>query len=150
MKKTKILICGGRHFNDYDVFSEKVNAVFNELGITREETELVSGGCEGTDKMAERFAEENIIPIRVFSADWKKYGKAAGPIRNKQMVDYIKDSEERYVIAFTSDKTKGTRNTIKLAVKNGIEVFELDYRSFIEIGENENNFVDHKYGLQKI
>ena len=114
-----------------------MNAVFNELGITREETELVSGGCKGTDKMAERFAKKNIIPIRVFIADWKKYGKAAGPIRNKQMIDYIKDSEKRYVIAFTSDKTKGTRNAIKLAVKNSIEVFEFDYHSFVEIVEND-------------
>ena len=136
MNDVKILICGGRHFDEYGAFSETVNSVLNELGIHQDQIELVSGGCEGTDKMAERYAEENGIPISVFTADWKRYGRAAGPIRNRQMIDQIKDCDRRYVIAFTGDRTKGTRNTIEIAGKNGIEVFEFDYRFLTDTDEN--------------
>ncbi len=137
MNEVKILICGGRHFNEYDVFSKTVNSVLNDLEIHQDQIELVSGGCEGTDKMAERYAEENSISISVFNADWKRYGRAAGPIRNRQMIDYIKDSDHSYVIAFTSDRTKGTRNTIELASKNSIEVFQFDYRLLNDSDEND-------------
>ncbi len=136
MNDIKILICGGRHFNEYEVFCKTVKSIIEELKIELEEIELVSGGCEGTDKMAERFAEDNGIPIKVFLPDWKRYGKAAGPIRNRQMIVFIKDFDFRYVIAFTSDKSRGTRNTIDLAKKNNIEVYEFDYHVLLDDHEN--------------
>lgn len=51
-------------------------------------------------------------------ADWRKYGKAAGYIRNKEMVDLGAD----IVLAFQKNKSKGTQHTIDLALAAGITV----------------------------
>lgn len=75
--------------------------------------ELVSGGCtQGADRFAELFAREHGIRITVLNADWNKYGKAAGPIRNKwiaEMVDVL-------IALPASDRTGGTESTIAEAI----------------------------------
>jgi hypothetical protein len=50
--------------------------------------EIVSGGAIGVDKEGEHFASHMDLPIKRFLPDWDKYGKGAGPIRNKEMAQY--------------------------------------------------------------
>ena len=69
---------------------------------------------------AEQYAAENNVPIKIFPAEWKKYGKAAGPIRNKAMLDYAKD-ETPVVAAFWDGKSRGTGNMLKQAKEAGAE-----------------------------
>ncbi len=61
-----------RNFHVYSLFCELLPKLQFE--------EIVSGGCRGTDSMAQRYSVENGIPIKVFHADWNEYGKNAGPI----------------------------------------------------------------------
>ena len=51
-------------------------------------TEVVSGGARGVDRLGEIFAEKNGLPVKVFPADWTKFGKSAGHRRNREMAQY--------------------------------------------------------------
>jgi hypothetical protein len=73
---------------------------------------LVSGAAKGADSLGEKWAIENQITTLIFPANWKKYGKQAGFIRN---VDIIKNCD--YVIAFWDNKSKGTKHSISLCEK---------------------------------
>lgn len=75
-----------------------------------EDDEIISGGAKGADTLAERFAKEREYETLIFSADWKTHGKAAGFIRNKQIVVACD-----MVLAFWDGKSKGTQHTIVLA-----------------------------------
>lgn len=115
----KVAIVGYRNFKDYQVFEKRVNEIFNHNDISP--FEIVSGGAEGVDTLAEIYANEYCIPITVFPANWNKYGRSAGPKRNKLIVD-----RADVVIAFLSKESKGTVNTINLARKANKKVFVID------------------------
>ena len=86
--------------------------------------EIISGGCSGADEFAERYAKYWDIPLRVFPANWGKYGKSAGVIRNEQMAIYASACEDDYgmLIAFWDGKSRGTKNMIDTAFKYGLDV----------------------------
>ena len=125
MDKLRILVCGGRHFADYDLLEKTINGVIAESGCS--DIEIVSGHFVGADRLCELYAERHNVSVKIFPAQWKKYGKRAGPMRNRQMVDYISGFENKAVVAFVSANTKGTRNTITLARKANICVIEKEY-----------------------
>lgn len=125
MDKLRILVCGGRRFSDYALLEKTINGVVAEAG--REDIEIVSGHYVGADRLGELYAEKHNAQVKIFPAEWEKYGKRAGPMRNKQMVDYISGFKNKIVIAFVSANTKGTRNTISLAKKANIRVIEKEY-----------------------
>ena len=81
-------------------------------------TEIVSGQCEGVDLLGEQWANEHNIPVAPFPADWKRYGNAAGPIRNGQMAKYAD-----VLIAIPGERSKGTRDMIKQMKLEGKPVF---------------------------
>ncbi|MBQ8495398.1 MAG: DUF2493 domain-containing protein [Clostridia bacterium] len=74
----------------------------------------MSGGCRGADKLGERYAEENGIPTERYSADWQRYGRAAGPKRNEEMA-----KAADLVICFWDGNSRGTASLIACATKNG-------------------------------
>ena len=80
-------------------------------------TTIISGGAQGADTMAAQLAFEYGFRFIEFPANWRKYGKAAGPIRNQQMLDEHPD----LVLAFHSDitKSKGTADMIARAKRKG-------------------------------
>ena len=105
----KILVCGGRDFSN-------LPAVVDELEPLKP-TEIIHGGASGADKLAGIFAKGWDLPCRVFPADWKTHGKAAGPIRNKQMLD---EGKPDLVVAFPGGR--GTENMIQQAERAGVPV----------------------------
>jgi len=113
----KVLICGSRHFNDYEKLKKDVLdalPVGDYLGAT-----VISGHARGADTLGERLAEDMGWGLAVFPADWKTYGKGAGPIRNAQM---LREGKPDVVIAFRGPESRGTQNMIDQATKAGIEV----------------------------
>ena len=70
---------------------------------------VLCGECRGADLLGKRFAEENGIPVESFPAEWKRYGRAAGAKRNKQMAENADT-----LIAFWDGESKGTKNMIDL------------------------------------
>lgn len=125
----KIIVCGGRHFEDYELLKSILDKHLEDNGIALTDVEIVSGHCQGADMLGERYAKENGCALKVFPAEWKNYGKAAGPIRNKQMVEYISAAKKKLVVAFVSPKSKGTCHTVSLARKINIPVIEHFYDS---------------------
>lgn len=127
MNKFRILVCGGRHFEDYNLLKTILDKVLKLKKLTPRDVEIVSGHCKGADLLGERWAEEMKASVKVFPADWLRYKKSAGPIRNKQMIDYITCFNDKLVVAFVSPNSKGTKYTIKLAQKNNISVITTEY-----------------------
>lgn len=78
-------------------------------------TSVVSGGARGVDTLANRRAVEWEVPFTEYPADWYKYGKGAGFLRNIQMLDNCEA-----VIAIWDGKSKGTAHTIKEAKKRNL------------------------------
>jgi glycerophosphoryl diester phosphodiesterase len=108
----KVIIAGSREIADF---------VAVETALLKSEykaTEIVSGGARGVDKVGEEVATKHGIPIKVFKADWNKFGRAAGPIRNKQMAEYA-DA----LIAVWDGESKGTANMILQAREFGLKIF---------------------------
>lgn len=75
--------------------------------------QIVSGGANGVDKLAEQWAKQNRIDFVEFKPNYKIYGKRAPLVRDEEMVDYC-DA----VIAFWDGKSPGTLYTLKYATKN--------------------------------
>lgn len=126
-KKFKIVVCGSRYMKDYEFLKASVEDVIKNENIDYDNLQIVTGHANGADYLGERFAAEKGIPFKIFPADWVKYGKIAGPIRNKHMVDYVKTGP-CLVIAFESEDSKGTRNMIKQSEQAKIKVhkFKID------------------------
>ena len=105
----RIVIAGCRDYNNYDeakkFIDESICDIRNEYKLI-----FISGGCRGADTLGERYAKENGFEIERYSADWKKYGRAAGPKRNKQMAQ-IAD----LVICFWDGQSRGTKSMISYA-----------------------------------
>ena len=114
MTEYRVLICGDRNWKDCGIIEGLVKNL-------PEGSVVIQGMCRGADMIARNAAIKHGVSYEDYPADWDKYGKAAGPIRNKQMLDEGKPDS---VYAFHPDlsKSKGTKNMIEQARKRGIEV----------------------------
>lgn len=111
----KIIVCGGRDFDNLEAVSRALTMVHHKHRIT----ELVEGGARGADMHARDWAKANDVKTTTVHADWKRYGPAAGPIRNSEM---LRDHRPDAVIAFPGGK--GTADMVKIARDAGVKVWE--------------------------
>jgi len=83
-------------------------------------TRCIFGECSGVDQTAREVCDELKIPYQIYYADWERYGRAAGPIRNRQMIE----TKPNLVLAFHNNLalSKGTKNTVDQARKAKIPV----------------------------
>lgn len=112
-KYYKVIIAGSRSFCDYSILRDCCDEILSETC----KIAIVSGTAKGTDMLGERYATEKAYPILRFPADWKKFGRAAGIIRNAEMARHA-----NALIAFWDGKSTGTKNMIDTARKNGLKV----------------------------
>lgn len=119
----KVLVCGGRNFRDKALLYGTMDALDRKHGIVT----VIHGGASGADTLAGTWAMEWGCSVWVFSANWKKYGDAAGPIRNALMLE---DGEPDLVVAFKGGK--GTASMVKLARYAGVKVLEISENSLKE------------------
>lgn len=123
-KSVRIIVAGGRDFGDYQLTADTLDALLRELDT--EKVMIVSGGCRGADALGEAYAEAHGIPVKRFPADWKNYGRAAGPIRNRQMAEYASQGKG-ILLAFWNGTSRGTASMISLAEKHGLDVIVIKY-----------------------
>ena len=104
----KTAVVGSRTITDYTT----VKNILKQYVITQ----IVSGGANGVDKLAEYYSFDVGIENtpQIFYPDWKKFGRRAGFVRNTEIVDYAD-----VVIAIWDGKSKGTQHSIDYAKKKG-------------------------------
>lgn len=104
-------IVGYRNYNDYEHFKEIVTPFIASGSYAK----IITGDAAGADAMARRYAKEHRIPFNAHVADWKRYGKRAGPERNTLVIN-----ETDHLIAFLSIQSLGTFDSINKAKAKGI------------------------------
>lgn len=113
----RVLICGGRNFNDIDAVYTELDRIHCLTPITC----IIEGGSNGADYLASRWsAARDIRGHARFRADWGLYGKRAGPIRNERM---LTEGKPNIVVAFPGGR--GTADMVSRAKKAGVEVIEV-------------------------
>lgn len=113
-KLNRILVCGGRDFDDFFTLDMVMEAYLEEV------PHIIHGGAKGADSLAGDWAYMNVLPCTVYPAQWNRHGKAAGPIRNQQMLD---EGKPDLVVAFPGGR--GTADMIRRARKAGVDVYEI-------------------------
>lgn len=114
----RVLVCGGRSFYNYTFAFEELKRIDAERGISC----IISGMAPGADMIGAEWAWEASKIVLEFPADWARYGKAAGPIRNQRMID---EGQPDLVVAFPGGS--GTADMVRRAKRSGIQVIEIIY-----------------------
>ena len=116
MAGLRVLVCGGRDYDDLGNVWSQLDAHHGLIGIGC----IIHGGASGADALAESWAASNKVARHRFSAQWDKHGKAAGPMRNQAMIDKGKPD---LVIAFPGGR--GTADMVSRARAAGVRVVEV-------------------------
>lgn len=106
----RVIVAGSRSFNDYKLLESIL------LKFDLNELVIVCGECRGADKLGRQFAEEHGLPILSFPANWDKYKKRAGYLRNIEMAE----NADR-LLAFWDGVSPGTKHMIDIAAKKNIK-----------------------------
>jgi hypothetical protein len=110
MKRIYLLVVGSRSFSDYDLMCAKLDMFLaNYKSVT-----IVSGGAEGADTLAKRYASDRKYGFIEFPALWGDLGKRAGFIRNIVMHQFISQFPNRGCVAFWDGSSKGTAHSFEL------------------------------------
>ena len=109
----RVIIAGSRDFDDYLLLQDHADYMLSR----QEDIEIVSGGASGADALGERYAKDRGYKLKIFPADWVKYGRRAGPVRNREMAEYA-DA----LLAYWDGKSRGTKNMIEEARARGLKV----------------------------
>ena len=112
----KILVCGDRQWSD----RQTIYRILLPYATQTPPVTIIHGGARGADTLTGQIAQELGLEVRAVQAEWKRYGKGAGPRRNDKMLN----EHPALVIAFHNDlaKSKGTADTVRKAQKRGIAV----------------------------
>lgn len=102
-----IIFCGGRDFRNRHLVGGTITDLITEFG----DFICVQGGADGADQLVREFAIAAGIPCLNVPANWQRYGKSAGPRRNRQMLEICR--EPLVVVAFPGGR--GTRNMVAQA-----------------------------------
>jgi hypothetical protein len=112
-KVLRVIVAGGRDFTNYPLLKQKL--IYYLQNYSYADIEIVSGTARGADQLGERFAKEMGCSIKRFPANWDKYGKRAGYIRNKQMAEYAD-----VCVVFWDGRSRGSKLMIDLAKEYGL------------------------------
>lgn len=116
MKNNRIIIAGSRSCPEgCSLIMARIRKIL--LHIDPGDIEIVSGGCRGADILGENYAKDNGLTVKRFPADWDKYGKGAGYVRNKAMAEY-----GTHLIALWDGVSRGTAMMVDLAKDKGLKI----------------------------
>lgn len=127
MIKIRVIVAGGRDFSDYKFMKKKLLYYFGNYNM--EDIEIISGTANGADKLGERFATEMGCKLTRMPAEWEKFGRKAGYIRNDDMAKYAKSDPEikSACVCFWNGLSKGTKHMIDLAKKRKVNLKVVGY-----------------------
>ena len=108
----RIIVAGSRDYHDYELMESIIDAVRMR---ENKPVAIVSGGARGADKLGEKYAKEHNLELHIYEANWSKYGRGAGFVRNEEMAD-----NADMLLAFWDGKSNGTKHMIRTARKAGL------------------------------
>lgn len=111
----RVLVCGGRDFND----GRHLCRVLDTLHQKSRFSVVIHGAQRGADFLAGRWAKAHGIAVDPYKAEWTHLGRAAGPIRNRRMLE---EGRPDLVVAFPGGS--GTANMVRQARGAGVKVIE--------------------------
>lgn len=138
MKEFRVIIAGSRDFQDQKLLYETMDKLLQNKR-RREKIVVICGMAKGADLMGARYAKDRGYKIRYFPAEWDKYGKKAGMIRNEEMA---KNADA--LVAFWNSVSPGTKNMIETAAKYNLAVRIKKYNRTIEKGDTVKNDLLYK------
>ena len=106
----KVIIAGGRDFCNFQQLTATMDAVL----VNKSQVTIISGGANGADSLGERYARLRGYPLIVMKADWDKYGKRAGYLRNEDMLRIATAA-----VCFWNGISRGTSHMIDLTMQSG-------------------------------
>src|SRR4051812_2885166 len=122
----RLLVCGGRDFNDRDAVNDALNRVHSKRPVTL----LIHGDAPGADRLANRWAEEHAVRRAPYPANWAELGPSAGPIRNQRMID---EGKPEGVVAFPGGV--GTADMVRRVEAAGLKVWHpVSQRGVLNVG----------------
>lgn len=107
----KVIIAGGRDYNNYQQMITMMDAY---LENRHPHVIIISGGAKGADSLGESYAALRGYKLIVMKADWDKYGKRAGYLRNKDMLDVADAS-----VCFWDEVSRGTGHMVRISKESG-------------------------------
>jgi len=113
----KLGIVGSRSFSNRKLLEWVLHSLKFQPSV------IVSGGARGADSLAENYAKSHGIKTKIFHPDWEEHGKAAGPIRNKKIVEY-----SDAIIAFWDGSSRGTASSIRLSRDKKVPLLIINFR----------------------
>ena len=122
----KVIIAGSRTIVAFSILVDVIKE-FDKIDKNITITEVVCGGAKGVDKLGSLWGSRHNIPIRLFPADWERYGRKAGMVRNEEMADYAEAA-----IILWDGKSSGTANMIDFAKQYNLTtlVYRTDLLSY--------------------
>lgn len=117
-----VIITGSRDWNNTQLIYNKLDALLEEFHSLT----IIHGRAKGADFIAGVWAKKHGVPVVEFPAEWKRFGKAAGMIRNREMLEAYPDA---LVVAFPLPQSIGTYGMLKEAEErgHGIWVYKGNY-----------------------
>lgn len=137
----KVLICGDRNWKDPQLIND---VIVERLTLPFTDHTIIEGEARGADILARNIGERLGIPVDRVPADWEKFGKAAGPIRNWKMLN--KNPDEVWAFHDNLGSSKGTADMVKKSVRYKIKTLHFSHHW---IGGRELNNVESHKDLQK-
>lgn len=118
LHRRKVLLTGDRNWSD--------EGLVQSILVMLQPDEVCHGAARGLDRVVGRKCAELGIPCTAFPAQWKEYGRAAGPIRNRQMLDEFRPD---IVVAVHDDlqRSGGTKDMVLVAIRSRVDVYQVTH-----------------------
>lgn len=113
----RVIVAGSRAFTNYDLLRDTLDRL---LAGKLPDVVVISGCAPGADTLGERYAAERCLAVERHPADWEKHGRAAGPIRNREMAEAAGPGGG--CVLFWDGKSRGTLNMLGIATNLGLQV----------------------------
>lgn len=132
----RVIIAGTRSFNNPDMLAAAMDRFAELYGPV---DVVISGGARGADTLGERWAQKRGIHIVRMPADWPRYGRAAGAIRNGEMV-----AQADGLVAFWDGASRGTADVMRQAREKHLHVLVWQYSGFQEMSSDHADLSDRR------
>lgn len=132
-----LIIAGSRDFFDYDFLYKKCDYLLQNH--KDKEIIIVGGLASGADTLGELYSIDRGYKFLPYPANWDKYKKFAGHLRNQEMANCIKDKDYKGCICFWDGISKGTYDMINICKNDNIPIRVCKY-----VKETENELTTIK------